>query len=34
MILKKDGENTNSKLTRQWTTSFYRLIRSVGLIAF
>ena len=34
IILKKDGGNTNSKLTRHWTTSFCNHGRSSGLIIF
>jgi hypothetical protein len=34
IILKKDGRNTNLKLTRHWTTSFYSFARCAGLIAF
>ena len=34
IILKKDGGNTNSKLTRHWTTSFCSFARCAGLIAF
>jgi hypothetical protein len=34
IILKKDGGNTNSKLTRYWATSFCNRGRSSGLITF
>ena len=34
IIVKKDGGNTNSKLTRHWATSFCNLTRVVGLIDF
>ena len=34
IILKKDGGNTNSKLTRHWTTSFCNLGRICGSITF
>ena len=34
IILKKDGGNTNSKLTRHWTTSFYKLGRVAVSITF
>jgi hypothetical protein len=34
IILKKDGGNTNSKLTGHWTTSFCSFARCAGLITF